>query len=1150
MSNLKRLRRPLAIIFGLMLAALMLWGQAETGQIVGTVRDASGATVPGAKVTVRSVTTGTQRSENTDVNGSFTFASLLPQVYAVTIEAKGFVTFTERAEVTVGAKVGLDINLEISGIATTVEVAGAGEAVAVNTETQTLSQVLNTTSLSELPTITRNPYDLVVTSGTVSEDDPSGRGVGVAINGQRSAGTNVLLDGVANNDEFIASVGQTVPLDSVQELGIITNNFTAEYGRADAGIINVTTKSGTNSFHGSVYEFNRVDALAANSFNNNAYDLPKSPFTRNQFGYSVGGPVKKNKLFFFENTEWTRVRSFTNMQVLVPDPALLAAAAPATQAAFSTYGKLASGTQVLAQYNRNDLTSLGTDPCGGASPGGPCESYSSTAPMWDLVNYSVPSGPTGPAGSDQNTYNLVGRVDYNLSDKTTIYGRYALYREVDAAGVVSNSPYAGYDTGQTTTDNSVMVSGTHIFSPLFVSQSKIDFNRLNTFQPLGPTGVSPIYYMSSAEVASTIGPYDVALPGNLPYSPAIGIPGGGPENYGEVYQDFSYTKGKHQFRFGGSFTYYRDNETFAAYEEGEQILGNNVGVAMDNLLAGQEYEFQASAYPQGKYPCVNGVQTPSCTVNLPLGPPNFSRNDLFHEGALYAQDSWRVLPRLTLNLGLRWEYYGVQHDSNPNLDSNFYIPNNASSPQEAIAQGTVQIADQSPIGGIWAPSKKNFAPRLGFAWDVFGDGKTALRGGYAIGYERNFGNVTYNVAFNPPNMEVIDLISGSNVPNIPISTQNLGPMSGSGGSVALPAAEIRYIQGNIAQAYAHLMSASIEHQVGQSQHIEIDYSGSIGVHQYDIGAMNFPGTGNYYLGIPCTAGDTLTGGPNPCDAVLNTQYAGINRRGSGGSSSYNAMNIRYDIQNIAHSGLTLRVNYTWSHSLDDLSDTFSASYNQFDLGYTDPWNPSIDYGNSYFDNRHRIAISAIWDVPFARSLHGPVKRVLDGWELAPVFTARTGAPYSIFDFTNDNYVATRVAGAEVLPVNGNLPARPSEGTNSYGIFNFTPNMVDETYLNPITGDADFGPWPSDFTGRNYFHAPGAWNLDLGMYKNTRLTEKATLQLRLEAYNSVNHANFYINTGSTYIIDGGGLITGSYGYQNGSPTTNANRNVQLAAKIIF
>jgi len=1136
----------LALLFALLtFGAFRAFPQAETGQIIGTVTDPSGAFIPNAKVTVRSIATGTERTGTTTDAGSFTFTNLQPDVYEVSVTSPGFNTLKQQTTVTVGMKVGLDLKLEVGKAETVVEVTGTSAAITVNTESQTISQVLSTQQLNELPTLTRNPYSLVVTSGNVSEDDPSGRGVGVAMNGLRSAGTNVLLDGVANNDEFVAGVGQTVPLDSVQEIGIITNNFTAEYGRADAGIINVTTKSGTNAFHGTAYEFNRVSDLASNTFNNNAYGLDKPIFVRNQFGYSVGGPIKKNKLFFFSSTEWTRVRSSANEIALTPDPAFIAAAAPSTQSIFSTYGKLSSASSVLGTYSRNQLTALGTDPCSGSSPTGGCVAYSPNAPMFDLIGYNVPTN--SGAGFPQNAYSSVQRVDYNLSDKTMIYARYALYSELDQAGSDAFSPYSGFNIGGTTFDNSLIVSMTHTFTPSFVSQSKLDFNRLNSQNPVSTNGVSPVYYLGSGETSTSIGPYNVALPGDEPFTPGSGgYPFGGPQNFGEVYQDFSWTKGKHEFRFGGSVEYLRDNRTFGAYNEASQVFGNTIGLGMDNFLAGQLYEYEAAIYPDGKFPCKNGVQTPSCTINLPVGPPTFERSNRYHEGAVYFQDSWKIAKRLTLNLGLRWEYFGVQHNVNPNLDSNFYTAVNQPNPFLAIADGQVDTTPTSPIGELWKPSLHNFAPRVGFAWDVFGDGKTAFRGGYGIGYERNFGNVTYNVLFNPPNFELVELIAGSNIASIPATVSNAGPLAGSSGSVALPPAELRYIQNNIPQAYAHLFSASLEHQFGNSMHLEVDYSGSIGENLYDIAYVNFPGSGNYYLNIPCTPSSTLTGGANPCDSPLNDTYAGINRRGAAGYSTYNAMNVRYDIQNIKNSGLTLRLNYTWAHSLDDLSDTFSSSYNQFNLGYTDFTHPMVDYGNSEFDNRQRIAISAIYAIPYAHGLKGIGRAILDGWEFAPVFTARTGAPYNIYDLTNTNYIYTRVAANEVIPSSGT--EFQSAGANTYNIYNFSTIPVSE-YINPKTGDSDFGPFPANMTGRDYFHTPGVYNLDLGIYKSIRFTERMSLQLRLEAYNAFNHSNLYVNEGSAYIYGGAGNITSSYGVLENAAGYE-NRNIQLGAKFIF
>jgi hypothetical protein len=264
------------------------------------------------------------------------------------------------------------------------------------------------------------------------------------------------------------------------------------------------------------------------------------------------------------------------------------------------------------------------------------------------------------------------------------------------------------------------------------------------------------------------------------------------------------------------------------------------------------------------------------------------------------------------------------------------------------------------------------------------------------------------------------------------------------------------------------------------------------------------------------------------------------------------MNVRYDIQDIKNSGLTLRFNYTWSHALDDLSSSFSASEtpNGFNLGYTDLVHPMLDYGNSYYDNRERVALSAIYAIPFGRNSKGFARALFGGWELAPVFTARTGPPYTIYDITNTNFIYPRVAANEEIPANGT--EFQNAGANTYNIYNFSQIPVSE-YINPKTGDSDFGPFPANMTGRNYFHTPGIWNLDAGAYKSIRFTERMSLQLRLEAYNVFNHSNLYVNQGSAYIAGGAGNITESYGTPTNALIDGAvqeNRNIQLGAKFIF
>ena len=526
--------------------------------------------------------------------------------------------------------------------ATTVEVSES--VVAVNTETQSLTNLIDTQQLTELPSLTRNPYDFVATVPNVSPMDPSGRGVGYAINGLRAAGTNVLLDGVANNDEFTASVGQQVPLDSVQEYSITTSDFTAEVGRASAGVVNLVTKSGTNAFHGTAYEFNRVSALGSNTFFNNANGVDKGIYTRNQFGYSVGGPIKKNKLFFFQNTEWTRVRSSAPQTVMVPTPQLIAASNPATQAFFAAYGKLRPDVSVLQTFTKSDL-----NPC---TKGAGREAIRASAlpanfPIFNLVTYNAAAdvgsavGAVG-GGLPQNTYDLVGNVDYNLSDRTQLSARYALYSENDFAGTINTSPYVGYETGQTFFNNHITVSGTHTFSPTLISQTRLSYNRLTNVQPLGSAPVSPTLYMNSLGPVSLAG-NQVSFPGYAEYTPGNAIPFGGPQNFGIVAEDVTKTWGKHSFRFGGLFTYIQDNRTFGAYENAIEGLGTSNGASLSAFLQGQIHVFQAAVYPQGKFP--------GDTLTLPVGPPSFSRSNRYKEGAAYAQDSWKVTPAADAQLG-------------------------------------------------------------------------------------------------------------------------------------------------------------------------------------------------------------------------------------------------------------------------------------------------------------------------------------------------------------------------------------------------------------------------------------------------------------------------------------------------------------------
>ena len=1092
-------------IFGLLalasfLATLSL-AQTESGTLSGIVSDPSGSVIPSAKVVVKNRDTNATRSTSTNSTGVYSFSALPPGTYVVSAEAPGFTNSQKAVEITVGSRVGVDIQMSVGPTGTVVEVSEA--AATVNTESQSLSETVNSRQILEMPSLNRDPYAFVGSVGNVSNATPDGRGVGYSINGQRSASTNVLLDGTANNDEFGAGRGQSVPLDSVQELSVITNNFTAEYGRASGGIVNVGTKNGTNQVHGTAYEYNRLSKLASNDFDSNANGIPRQTFTRNQFGFSVGGPIIKNKLFFFSNTEWLRVRSTGVTSVYVPTPQLLALASPNTQAFFSTYGKLSPNATSLGTFSRADFTARNFDICKGLAATSKCAAVPLTTPIFQRLSYNYPTDSGG--GTPQNTYQTVGRVDYNLSERTQMFVRYALSNERFFDGFTSNSPYQGFNAGQTQVNNSVVYSLTKTLSPSLVSQSKVDFNRFNNQQPFSSSYANvPTLFLTTGG-GSILG-NNTAFPGYNYNTPGASIPFGGPQNFVQLYEDVSWVKGAHQFRFGGSYNYLRDNRVFGAYQDAGEVLGTNVPKGFENLLAGQLYSFTAAVNPQGKFPC-GATVTPDCTLTLPVGQPDFSRSNRYSDYALYAQDSWKLTRRITLNLGLRWEVFGTQHNKDPKKDSNYYFDANLPLPA-AIAAGKVQLAPNSPIGKLWNTAYGNFAPRLGMAWDVFGDGKTSLRAGYGIGYERNFGNVTFNVIQNPPNYAVLALIAGTDLPSIPVSVSNAGPLAGSSGSKALGKVSLRAIDPNIKTAYAHLISFAIEHKFGNNVLAAAEYSGSIGENQYGIENVNKTGFGNYYGGIACVPG--TDGDPGTCNSRLRTtQFSNINFRTNGGASSYNAMNLRLQWQ--GKWGWNFRSNYTWSHTLDNLSDTFSSG-NVANLGWLDAFDKthSVDRGNALFDLRHRFTFAGVWDIGL-KNAKGWQKQALSGWELTPIFVANTGAPFTFYDCTN------AVTSCPYAFATGNIDTTATSliktGTpNNYQYLSqaFLAKNFNSDYFNPKTGISDVGKFPANMIGRNIFRGPGAWNLDLGIYKNFQITERHRLQLRAEGYNFFNHANLHLN----------------------------------------
>ncbi len=1128
--------------------------QVDSGAIAGTVTDESGAVVQSANITVTNLSNNAKRTTQSSANGAYTVVGLEPGTYQVSIVSGQFKPFTAKIEITVGGHETLDAKLSVSAAVTEVEVQAEGGNT-VNTQTQELSQVVDTQQLAQLPSLTRNPYDFVALSGNVSSGDNTtnsmnsgqnltSRGVGYAINGQRQSGTEILLDGVENISIFGLAVGEDIPVDSVQEYSVITNNFGAEFGRASGGVVNLTTKAGSNGFHGTAWEFNRLSAYTSNTFANTAANTfagaivaPKGGYTRNQFGYFVGGPILKDKLFFSQSTEWTRVRSNSSQTQEVFDPAFIAMMPANAQAFFAANGQGAappSGKVTTA----GDLASAGVNvgPINGVTPVDP------STPVWDTVNFTAPFDAGG--GFPQNTYALVGRIDIPASEKTQMFFRAGRENIDEFTGSAFYSAYPQYDVGTSFVNQSYLYSITHTFTPAMVFSGKASYTRFNendTFDPK-QIDVPMLMFLTPSDPVTGV---SIAMPGlfNANIPGAGGLPVGGPQNTIQLEPDLSWIKGRHSMRFGGTWTYIQLNYAYGAYIQAVEQLGAGTQDSMNDLLnvagnsiGSQLISFQARLDPQDKLPChVNpgfwqsnnagspsspgdAIGTPDCTITPPLTNPSVARSYRYNDWAIYAQDSFKLTPKFTFNYGVRYEHYGVQHNNNQSLDSNFYFGSGAGIYQQ-VRTGGVFIANQSPVGQFWGPRWGTVAPRVGFALDLSGNGITSLRGGYGISYERNFGNVTYNASFNPPASQVLNSVCQPSTPgcSVGITNSSLGPLGAPGPASYLPPAELRMPDPNINIAQTQFWSLALQRQLVPGTVVELSYSGARGVHLYDLENVNLIGAGQAYLGDPLS----FASSPDcaaPCLNRPNNQYSDINMRGSLGASSYHALNVRLQALNIRKTGLDVVGNYTYSHSLDDISSTFSDSLQGGSgyigsLGYTNFLDPGLDWGSSDFDIRHRLSLSPIWATPWFKGQRGIEGQALGGWTLSGIYTVRTGIPFSVYDYNNDYnfYQVPRLTPA--TPITAYKVSNSPQNAGQPNLYNGLSVPVPASFapLNSTLGISDFGPYPSNMTGRNSFRGPGAWNYDMAVDKTFPLKERMNLEFRAEGFDLLNHHNFYTNT---------------------------------------
>ncbi|HKE04264.1 MAG TPA: carboxypeptidase regulatory-like domain-containing protein [Blastocatellia bacterium] len=1101
----------------LALATVPTQAQSFTGSISGMITDPNGAVIQNATVTLTAADTGLTRTTTTNHAGEYNFPSLPPGQYKIRVTAANFNAGEINARLAVAQQLRADAQLKVGVETETVNItAGEGE-VSLDKQNAELSTLLTGRQIVGLPLITRNPYDLIALSGGATDGPDRGsgnqRGAGFAVNGQRSQSANFMLDGGENNDTFTSMPGQSVPLDAIQEFRVQTSDFTAEFGRGSGYVANVVTKSGSNSFHGSAYEFNRNSALAANDSFSNANGFPKEFFNRNQFGFSAGGPVIEDKTFFFGSAEWLKVRSSVNTGFFVPTPQFLALTSAATQSIFSQFAAptITGRTATAASLGFNNLVDAGGNP------------IDPSTPLFGRVTTTVPRD--AGAGSPQNTALWTLRLDHNFSDRTSLFGRYAYDREEALTGSNSFSPYQGFNTSSKNRNQNLTLQLTHTWSPSVVTESRFVYNRLLNEQPLGSAPVSPTFLISDVISRQTDG--DTVLPGYFATASTLGnaIPFGGPQNLYQGYSSLNYQRGAHELKFGAQYLHIRDNRTFGAFQNAIADF-----VTLQDFINANVQDYEIAVDPHG--------QLPGQALNAPFTAPSFTRHFRYNEVALFGEDTWKLSPRLTVSAGLRWEYFGVLHSpgNEKRLDANFY-PGTGGNFLQQIAGGqfsltTAQIGDLQD--SFYRPDYNNFAPRLGVAYDLFGHGKTVLRAGYGIYYDRNFGNVLFNVIQNPPNYAVLFAGTGNN-PAAPIIANvdqyaALAALSGQSYS-----SSARALDPNLRTAYANAWNANIQHDLGEVMVLTIGYAGSNGIKLYSLDNINRRGSG-VLLGVA---------------GRLNPTITNINFRSNAGSSNYNSLQLRADSRYIKRAGLQFTAAYTWAHAIDNESSTFGDSYLLSRVGggvfgFQDAFNPAGDRGNADFDVRHRLVTSFNWDIPFARDLRpGWMKAALNGWAMNGIVSFRTGVPFTIFDTGQaDN-------GGQTVPVrpiiNGAAPVvgalTPVAGVG--GTFNY----LDLSAFS--SAPSVNGPFVGTI-GRNTFRAPGLQTWNLSFLRDINLTESKKLQFRAEMYNPFNHPNLFVAGGTNNIANN---ATNTVEATRGGLFDNINnveqhRNVQLALKFIF
>jgi hypothetical protein len=1170
--------------FGLILAAVLLvltfcigaFAQG-TGEITGAVTDPTGAVVPNVTVKLTNSATGTVRTTVTSAAGMYRFTALpVVGTYTLSVDAKGFKGMSVREiAVSVGTTLTHDVRLEIGASSEVVNVEGGVQMV--QTSESQVSDLINNRVWNQMPLETRNQNEFInLVAGVVpAQFDSSTRGS--AVNGTRGGSGNFLVEGMDNNDQGQGGRGQIsdsqggaitgISPEAIQEYRVITNSFSAEYGKAGGFVTDTVLKSGTNQFHGSLFEYNRVQALAANNFFSNRSTDPETGKTlkdfvvRNQFGGSFGGALVKDKTFFYTSVELHRRRdkypttavgvtpeflnfvktgAFQQWAESSPDGVCMQYTEETCPGAFSKASTLGPIFQRLMAKGPFPLAQSAYAPDTKDSNGKPA--WAGQGDYSYGLAYPVPlyGDTTVRDGYSLNENKVSFKFDHKITNSDQFSASY-MFDDGDqfwkygggdnTIGPPSYSPGRSQNLG---------LSWNHTFSPTVLNTFKASYLRHRSDYPVtsGYEGIPSIYtYFDSLTVG---------------LGQSAAMPQFFTDNQFQYQDHISFVKGKHSFKTGIEYRRTRNGSSFEADKNGEFAPYGVEDLVTDGLFG--DLSDKVVGWGDGSFYYAIASVDPTTGK-----PPIYYRGFRANEFAAYFQDDFRVNNRLTLNYGVRWEYFGPPHNFKAGLDSNFYFgtavtPLNVTttnpfypknSPDAArVYTGSFQQRDNE----IWNKDTNNFGPRFGFAYDLLGNQKFVLRGGAGVMYDRIYNNLFENIRFNAPffSYNNIGIGAGTGVPAGALSTPGLYTDNFTPTNTALfnnpafaPLPSPRHMDQNLVSPYYEQFHLGAQYEFLKGYVLDTEYVGTLGHKLTGIRDIN---TYNGRVACPTNSAPydpakTVCGAAGFVNGFstrrISSAMAGDNFRANGFSSNYHSLQMT--VKKSFSNGLQFNSNYTWSKALDYLSDAFNA---RTGLRPTDNWNPRFDYGAADFDIRHRFVTSFSYDLPFMKS-----NRWLGNWSVNGIVSLQTGSPFSPYDSSaagdvnKDGYSTDRAnyIGGVDLPSAGQLNKAPIAGTTN--VFYFDPKgwaraTCPASVNNGLFCDAGLG--------RNSMRGPGFFNTDMGFSKKFKISETSSIQLQGNFFNLFNHTNFALPHFN--------LNSGNFGQI--SATANGARVTQLALRYDF